>query len=163
MQWRSIVTGQIGRMGAAFYVVDTTGEELWRIDDPTAPGSAVLEDSFPSGLSNATGITSHGGALYVVDDCTGDELWRIDDPTAPGFGSPGGHIPIRARGPERYHIARRGALRGGQLRRPTELWRIEDPTAPGFGGPGRLIPIRDLATSERYHIARRGALRGGQS
>ena len=47
--------------------MDSNDDELWRIDDPTAPGSAVLEGDFPSGLTDPAGITSQGGALYVVD------------------------------------------------------------------------------------------------
>ena len=62
--WRRGITSQ----GGSLYVVDSgTPDELWRIDDPTAPGSAVLEGSFPSGLATPTGITSQGGSLYVVD------------------------------------------------------------------------------------------------
>ena len=93
--------------GGALYVVDDgtgTANELWRIDDPTSPGSAVdVGDHFHPGLTVPTGITSHGGALYVVDDGTVDELWRIDDPTAPGSAVEGA-ISIRARGPERHHV-----------------------------------------------------------
>ena len=34
-------------MAAALYIVDSDGDELWRIDDPTNPGSAVNEGDFP--------------------------------------------------------------------------------------------------------------------
>ena len=58
------ITSQDG----ALYVVDSSsGDELWRIDDPTSPGSAVEEGSFPIRSRGPTGITSQGGALYVVD------------------------------------------------------------------------------------------------
>ena len=120
------VTGQIGWMGAALYIVDS--DELWRIDDPTAPGSAVLEGSFPSGLGNPQGVTSHGGALYVVDK-GGEELWRIDDPTAPGSAVLEGSFPSGLTFPEGI------TSHGGALYVVDdvgdELWRIDDPTAPG--------------------------------
>ena len=122
------VTGQIGRMGGALYVVDNTGDELWRVDDPTAPGSAVLEGSFPSGIGSPLGITSHGGALYVVDN-TGDELWRVDDPTAPGSAVEEGSFPSGIGNPTGI------TSHGGALYvvdgSDDELWRVDDPTAPG--------------------------------
>ena len=40
------------------HVVDDTGDAVsWRIDDPTDPGAAVLEGSFPPSLSSPSGIT----------------------------------------------------------------------------------------------------------
>ena len=124
------VTGQIGWMGAALYVVNApaSGNDLWRIDDPTAPGSAVDEGSFPSGLSNPTGITSHSGSLYVVDNL-GDDLWRIDDPTAPGSAVLQGSFPSGLSNPNGI-TSHSGSLyvvdNSGD-----ELWRIDDPTSPG--------------------------------
>ena len=41
-------------------------DELWRIDDPTAPGAAVLEGEFPSGLSSPAGIVSLGDAPCMI-------------------------------------------------------------------------------------------------
>ena len=125
------VTGQIGRMGPTLYVADDAGDELWRVDDPTSPGSAVLVGTFPSGLGDPSGITSHGGALYVLDSL-GDELWRINDPTAPGSavlvgsfpsGVPGlqGPSGITSHGGALYVVDNTG----------DELWRVDDPTSPG--------------------------------
>ena len=59
------VTGKIGRMGGAFYLANQALssadlDELWRIDDPTAPGSAALEGDFPAALAIPRGITSQG-------------------------------------------------------------------------------------------------------
>ena len=103
-------------------------KNLWRIDDPTSPGSAVLEGSFPSGLGGPAGITSQGGSLYVVD-FSGDELWRIDDPTSPGSAVLEGSFPsgimnlagITSQGGSLYVVDDTG----------DELWRIDDPTNPG--------------------------------
>ena len=122
------VTGQIGRMGGALYVVDVAGRDLWLVDDPTDPGSAVDEGTFPSGLTSPTGITSHDGALYVVDS-TGDDLWRIDDPTAPGSAVREGAFPSGIGFPTGI------TSQGGSLYvvdvTDDGLWRIDDPTAPG--------------------------------
>ena len=123
------LTGQIGWMGAALYVVDNDGDELWRFADPTAPGSAALEGSFPSGLMFPGGITSHGGALYVVD-ADGDELWRIDDPTAPGSAVLEGSFPSGLEQPTGI-TSHDGALYVVDAGTPKSLWRIDDPTAPG--------------------------------
>ena len=154
------VTGQIGWMGSALYVVDDTDDELWRIDDPTAPGGAVLEGSFPSGLSGPRGITSHGGALYVADG--NGELWRIGDPTNPGGATNAGSFPSGLTSPQGI-TSHGGALyvvNARSLPGLDRLWRIDDPTAPGRGCPGRLIPLRPHGP-ERHHVSRRGALRGG--
>ena len=121
------VTGQFGLMNP-FYVVDDTGDELWRLDDPAAPGAAVLVGTFPSGLSSPLGITWHGGSLYVVDN-TGEELWRIADPAAPGAAVLVGTFPsglstptgITSDGGSLYVVDNTGE----------ELWRIADPAAPG--------------------------------
>ena len=122
------LTGQIGWMGAVLYVVDLDGDELWRIGDPTAPGSAVLEGTFPSGLDFPRGITSHGGALYVADS-GGDELWRIGDPTAPGSAVLEGPFPSGITTPD--GITSHGAVLYVVDLDGDELWRIGDPTAPG--------------------------------
>ena len=55
-----------------------------------------------------------GAVLYVADGGTGDNLWRIDDPTAPGRDRRGRRLPIWSHEPDRHHVARRIALRGGQ-------------------------------------------------
>ena len=122
------VTGQIGRMGGALYVVDSAGDELWLVDDPTAPGSAVNEGSFPSGLTTPSGITSHDGALYVVD-ASGSELWRVDDPTAPGAAVEEGNFPSGLGIPAGI-TSHDGALYVVDSV-DADLWRIDDPTAPG--------------------------------
>ena len=123
------VTGQIGRMGGALYVVDSTSRELWLIGDPTAPGSAVLQGTFPSGLGQPLGITSQGGALYVVDSGSPDELWRVDDPTSPGSAVLEGSFPSGLARPEGI------TSQGGSLYVVDvvgrELWRVDDPTSPG--------------------------------
>ena len=51
-----------------------------------------------------------GAALYVVDT-SGSELWRLDNPMA--LAVLGRGVPKRPHHPERPHLARRGALRGG--------------------------------------------------
>ena len=126
------VTGQIGWMGAALYVLgqDDTGDELWRIDDPTDPGAAVLEGDFPSGLTAPEGIASQGGALYVVNSVTPDELWRIDDPTDPGAAVLEGDFPSGLTSPSGI-TSQGGALYVVNSVTPDELWRIDDPTDPG--------------------------------
>ena len=59
----------VARRGALRRGLTWATADLWRIDDPTAPGGAVLEGSFPSGRHEPWSvITSHGGALYVVDN-----------------------------------------------------------------------------------------------
>ena len=127
------VTGQFGLL-FPLYITDDAGsaERLWRQDDPTNPGGAVLVGLFPSGLDTPVGMTSHGGALFIVD-LGGNQLWRQDDPTNPpgavlvgafpsglsapsGITSHGGALFIVNRGP--------GVQRG-------ELWRLDDPTNPG--------------------------------
>ena len=123
------VTGQIGWMGAAIYVVDFTGAELWRIDDSTNPGGSVLEGDFPSGLTALRGITSHAGALYVVD-FTGADLWRIDDPTSPGSAVREGSFPSGLTNPNGI-TSHAGALYVVDSGSPDQLWRIDDPTSPG--------------------------------
>ena len=121
--------GGITSHGGSLYVVDDTGNELWRLDDPTAPAAAVLEGDFPSGLATIapTGITSHGGSLYVVD-ARNDELWRLDNPADPGSAVLQGDFPsgitvpagITSQGGVLYVVDTAGA----------ELWRIDDPTNP---------------------------------
>ena len=124
------VTGQIGRMvSGALYVVDETGDELWLVADPTAPGSAVLEGSFPSGLTGPLGITSQGGALYVVDNGS-DELWRLDDPTSPGSAVLEGSFPSGLAFPSGI-TSQGGALYVANGGSGDDLWRIDDPTSPG--------------------------------
>ena len=77
-------------------------------------GSVTVGESGDAVLVHVTGqIGRMGGALYVVDD-SGDELWLIGDPTDSGLGSRGRLISIRSLDPVRHHVARRGALRGGQ-------------------------------------------------
>ena len=139
------VTGQIGWMGAALYVVDDgRATELWRIDDPTAPGSAVAGRLIPIralGPRPASRRTAGRSTWWRMD--AGEELWRIDDPTAPGVGVAGGLIPIRAHEPATGITSHGGALYvvdNGNA--GDELWRIDDPTAPGAAVDGRLIPIR---------------------
>ena len=121
------VTGQIGR-SSSLYVVDNTGDELWRIDDPTNPGAAVLEGSFPSGLTAPGGIPRTAASLYVVDR-TGDELWRIDDPTNPGAAVLVGSFPSGLTQP-----AGITSMPGGAQyvvdRTDDELWRIDDRLNP---------------------------------
>ena len=121
------VTGQIGR-SSSLYVVDNTGDDLWRIDDPTNPGAAVLVGSFPSGLTSPGGITSDGASLYVVD-FTGDDLWRIDDPTNPGAAVLEGSFPSGLTAPS--GITSDGASLYVVDFTDDELWRIDDPTNPG--------------------------------
>ena len=120
--------------------MDFTGDDLWRIDDPTAPGSAVLEGSFPSGLTNPTGITSHGGSLYVVDS-TGDELWRIDDPTAPGSAVLEGSFPSGLTLPQGItsHGGSLYVVDSGASRR---IMADRRPDGSGIGGPGRQLSVR---------------------
>ena len=123
------VTGQIGRMGGALYVVDGSSHALWLIGDPTDPGSAVLQGSFPSGLPNPRGITSHDGSLYVVDSAD-DDLWRIDDPTSPGSAVLEGSFPSGLTNPQGI-TSQGGSLYVVDIGTPDQLWRIDDPTAPG--------------------------------
>ena len=70
---------------ADLWVIDSSGDDLWRID-PLNPGRVTggygRVGAFPSGLTTPTDIISYDGDLWVIDD-SGDELWRInpDDPS----------------------------------------------------------------------------------
>ena len=125
------VTGRFGWMESVLYVVDFgSPDELWRIDNATTPSAAVLEGSFPSGLSNPRGITSHGGALYVVDDGSPDELWRIDDATTPSGAVLEGSFPSGLQTPQGI-TSHAGALYVVNERIPeAQLWRIDNATTP---------------------------------
>ena len=76
-------------MALTLYVVDLTGDELWRInpDNPSDTAGDFGEvGGFPSGISPlAQAMTSHAGSLYVTDD-SDNELWRInpDNPSDDG-------------------------------------------------------------------------------
>ena len=70
---------------------------LWRIDDPTAPGGAVLEGRLsirPHGT--ASGITSQGGALYVTDSGTDRCIMADRRFDGSGRGGPGRQLPLRS-------------------------------------------------------------------
>ena len=163
------VTGQIGWMGAVLYAVNDTPEagrnELWRIDDPTSTwAGGPWKATFPSGLTDPQGITSHGGALYVVVHGTGDELWRIDDPTSVRGSAVLGrqHSPPASRSRYGHHVSRRGALRGGRRhgRRIVEDRRPD--FSPWVGGPWKATFPSGL-TDPRGITSHGGlALRGGQ-
>ena len=62
--------------GVALYMVTNTGQ-LWRLDNPTNPGSAVMVGTLVGGGSGAD-IT--GGVMYFASN---DELFRLDDLAAP--------------------------------------------------------------------------------
>ena len=127
------VTGQLGWMGAALYVVNyaTTSGEMWQMERPDNPALATNQGSFPSGLTNPEGITSHGGAVYVVNASTPDEMWRCADPTSPGTCANQGSFPsgltnprgITSHGGAVYVVD--GTATGD------EMWRCADPTSPG--------------------------------
>ena len=121
------VTALLGWMGAALYVVDNSGDELWQLESPASV--ATLQGSFPSGLSNPQGITSHAGAVYVVDIGTPDELWRCASPLSPGACVSQGKFPSGLGTPAGI-TSHAGAVYvvddGGE-----ELWRCADPTSPG--------------------------------
>ena len=124
------LTGQIGWTGRVFYVADQSDDQLWRIDDPTSPGGAVLVGAFPSGLQGPGGITLHGGSLYVVDD-SGNSFWRIDDPTNPGGAVLVGAFPSGLNRPNGI-TSHGGVLYVANSTNTEEaLWRIDDPTSPG--------------------------------
>ena len=78
----------------ALYVVDSDGEQLWRID-PSNPGSTTSpyghQGTLPSGLTAGHSMTSHDGALYVADN-SGDELWRINPSDPDSTASPYGNL-----------------------------------------------------------------------
>ena len=73
-------------MARMLYVVDNTGDELWRstVAEPTATADFEKVLDFPSGIATPLGITSHADRLYVVDLDIPDELWRstVSNPTA---------------------------------------------------------------------------------
>ena len=57
-------------------------DDLWRIDDPTNPGAAVLLGSFPSGLTAPVGIASRGVGpcmIRVARGTTEIESLELDD------------------------------------------------------------------------------------
>ena len=114
-----------------------TGDELWRIDDPTTPGAAVLEGSFPSGIGTRPASRRTAGSLYVVDaGSRADQLWRVDDPTSPGSAVKKAtfHPGSRSRRASRRTTGRSTWWTSNG----DELWRIDDPTAPGSAGHGRF-------------------------
>ena len=138
------VTGQIAKVGETIlYVADGGSDELWRIDDPTSPGSAVLEGSFSSGLTASFGITSQAGALYVVDRGTPGDLWRIDDPTNPGFGGPGGSsFPSGLVSNPNGITSHGGSLYVVGLWHPRRIMADRRPNGSGVGSSGRRVSIR---------------------
>ena len=98
--------------------------------DLSNPGDAVLQGSFPSGLSNPQGAAWDGTQLIIVDN-TGDELWTVADVTQPGDAVLQGDFPSGLTGPQG------GAWDGTQLiivdtlGSGGELWTLADVTQPG--------------------------------
>ena len=144
------VTGQFGVMLSLYVADDSGNDELWRIDDPTAPDGAADVGDFANGLGNPQGITSHGGSLYVVNSPSGNtELWRIDDSTAPSGAVNVGDFPsglssisgITSHGGSLYVV-------GTSSNFARHLWRIDDPTAPGGA-----ISEGQVSSNFNYNIA----------
>ena len=156
------VTGQIGwmRRGVLRSTGALTGDELWRIGDPTSPGAAVLEGLIPFRplvAEPASRLTAW--SLYVADSGTPDQLWRIDDPTSPGAAVLEGSLPSGLSTPTGI-TSHGGSLYVADTGTPDQLWRIDDPTSPGAAVLEGSLPLRPLVAG-RHHVSRRVALRGG--
>ena len=86
--WSGWVGVNVGLPEILLFVVDSAGDELWRIN-PDNPGDVSgdygLVGDLPSGLTNPNGI-AYGDGRWLVVDNTGDELWRIN-PDNPGDAS----------------------------------------------------------------------------
>ena len=113
---------------ATLFIVDSSGDELWELANPDAPGTAVLRGNFPGGLTVPSGITSHNGSLFILDN-TGDELWELADQSSPGTAVQRGDFPATLTSP-------RGITsHGGSLwivdDSGDELWELADPSSPG--------------------------------
>ena len=122
------VTAQLGWMGAALYVVDNSGDDIWQMAGPENPALAANQGSFPSGLTDPRGIASHGGAIYVADN-GGDDMWRCADPTSPGSCTNQGSFPAGLTVPSGL------TTHGGAIYvvddNGNDIWRCADPTSPG--------------------------------
>ena len=112
------VTGQIGRMGGALYVVDNaSANELWLVDDPTASGGGgQLQGTVPIRPREpgpASLLTTERSTLWTTPRA--NELWLVDDPTAPGAAvNCKAPFPSGITRPGRHHFSRWGALRCGR-------------------------------------------------
>ena len=126
------VTALLGWMGAVLYVVDDDGDELWQVESPAKTSLAANQGSFPAGLGNPQGITSHGGAVYVVDSGNPDEMWRCADPTSPGTCVNQGSFPSGLGNPQGI-TSHGGAVYVVEVNSlgDEEIWRCADPTSPG--------------------------------
>ena len=127
------VTAQLGWMGAALFVVDDGGREIWQLESPANPALATNQGSFPSGLGEPTGVAFHEGAIYVVDNLLPqEEMWRCADPTSPGLCTSQGSFPTSLNGPQGI-VSHGGAVYVGDSdATPNEMWRCADPTSPGL-------------------------------
>ena len=117
-----------------------------------------LEGSFPSGLSNPQGITSHGGALYVVDG--GNAIVNYGGLTTrllQGRRS-GRLVPIRSLAPSGI------TSHGGSLYvlERLGLWRLDDPTVRGRRSLKAHYPSGRVVGPHWHHVVGPVALRGGQ-
>ena len=131
---------------------------LWRIDDPTAPGSAVLEGSFPSGLTNpckASRLTVGRSTLWTDSDGRRIVADRRSDGS--GVGGPGRLISIRD-----HATCKASRLTVGRStwRKPWGRRLVADRRSDGsgVGGPGRLISAiryrHERATASRLTVGR---------
>ena len=111
------------------WIVDNTGDELWRLDDLTDPSMAVLVGTFPSGITIPAGITALNGSLWIINN-TGDELWRLDDVTAPSTAVLVGAFPGGLQSPLGI-TALNGSLWIADFT-GDELWRLDDLTDPSM-------------------------------
>ena len=113
---------------ATLFIVDSSGDELWELADPSSPGTSVLRGNFPGGLTVPTGITSHDGSLWIIDN-SGDELWEVADPSNPGAAVLRGDFPANLSSP-RGITSHSGSL---WIVDDTgdELWELANPSSPG--------------------------------
>ena len=113
---------------ATLFIVDSSGDELWEVTDPSSPGTSVLRGNFPGGLTVPTGISSHDGSLWIIDN-TGDELWEVTDPSNPGAAVLRGDFPANLSSP-RGITSHSGSL---WIVDDTgdELWELANPSSPG--------------------------------
>ena len=95
--------GGLAVLDGTLYLVNTDDDDLYRIDDPTAPGSAVLVGSLPTDLTNPVGLTAYDGDLFVADrgNVNDEALWRIDASAPSSTAGDYGRVGLSRRRPER--------------------------------------------------------------
>ena len=90
----SRIDGLTVHEGQLYAVRDFLPDRLYRInpDDPDdTSGAFGLVGDLPSGLTRASGTTSHNGNLYVIDN-DDNELWQINPANPSSTTSPYGEV-----------------------------------------------------------------------